>query len=148
MTAYQTILVTSDLSDGSLPALEHAALLGRQFNAEVILLYCAEDTLPPIMLGVSADQRSEILSQHRRTAQERLVEFAGESLQGCQSQVIVVGGGANACIVDYAKARKVDLIIIASQGKGFLGHSAIGSTTHRLLNHAPCPVLVVPSVHR
>lgn len=145
MKAYQTILVTSDLSEGSVPALEHAAQLGRQFDAEVVVLYCAEDVMPPIMPGVSADLRQEILAEHRRTAEERLFKLAAAPLKDCRYRVVVVGGGASACIKDYAGACKADLIVIASQGKGFLGRSAIGSTTHRLLNHAPCPVLVVPS---
>jgi nucleotide-binding universal stress UspA family protein len=55
----------------------------------------------------------------------------------------IVAGHAVPCIVEFIEAEHCDLIVI-----GFMGHSAlynrlIGSTTDRLVELAPCAVLVV-----
>ena len=48
-------------------------------------------------------------------------------------------------IPDEALAREIDagLIVMGMHGHGFLVHALAGSTTERVLHHAPCPVLVV-----
>jgi nucleotide-binding universal stress UspA family protein len=46
-------------------------------------------------------------------------------------------------IADAARTLKVDLIIISTHGHTGLKHALLGSTTERVVRHAPCPVLVV-----
>ena len=46
-------------------------------------------------------------------------------------------------IADAACTLKVDLIIISTKGYTGLKHALLGSTTERVVRHAPCPVLVV-----
>jgi nucleotide-binding universal stress UspA family protein len=43
---------------------------------------------------------------------------------------------------------KVDLIIISTHGRTGLKHALLGSTTERVVRHAPCPVLVVRAQER
>ena len=46
-------------------------------------------------------------------------------------------------IAEAARTLKVDLIIISTHGYTGLKHAFLGSTTERVVRHAPCPVLVV-----
>jgi universal stress protein A len=46
-------------------------------------------------------------------------------------------------IVNAAKETGVDLIVIGSHGYGGLGRLLLGSTAERVIQYAPCPVLVV-----
>ena len=46
-------------------------------------------------------------------------------------------------ITEAARTLKVDLIIISTHGYRGLKHALLGSTTERVVRHAPCPVLVV-----
>ena len=51
-------------------------------------------------------------------------------------------------IADAARTLQVDLIIISTHGYTGLKHALLGSTTERVVRHAPCPVLVVrPRAH-
>ena len=52
-------------------------------------------------------------------------------------------GGAAHVIADIAKEQGADLIVAGTRGLGPV--SGLGSVTHRLVQIAPCPVLVVPS---
>ena len=54
-------------------------------------------------------------------------------------------GVASQEIVRYAAEHAIDLIVVASHGYGPLRQLLLGSTAERVLHHAPCPVLVVPS---
>ena len=42
-----------------------------------------------------------------------------------------------------ARDRGIDLIVMATHGRGFVSHAIMGSTTERVLRRASCPVLVV-----
>lgn len=46
-------------------------------------------------------------------------------------------------ICDYAREHKIELIVISTHGRTGIGHAVIGSTAERVVQHAPCPVLVV-----
>ena len=46
-------------------------------------------------------------------------------------------------IAEAARTLKADLIIISTHGYSGLKHALLGSTTERVVRHAPCPVLVV-----
>lgn len=46
-------------------------------------------------------------------------------------------------LIDLAAAENADLIIVGSRGRGHLASLLLGSTSHRVVNHAPCDVLVV-----
>jgi len=47
-------------------------------------------------------------------------------------------------IIDEARKRKVDMIIMGSHGRTGLKRLMMGSVTSRVIGHAPCKVLVVP----
>lgn len=47
-------------------------------------------------------------------------------------------------IVTYVKSHQIDLIVIASHGKTNWQQLFAGSVTTGVIQHAPCPVLVIP----
>jgi nucleotide-binding universal stress UspA family protein len=47
-------------------------------------------------------------------------------------------------IVDVARELQVSSILIGTRGRGAIRSDLLGSTSHHVLNHAHCPVLVVP----
>ena len=46
-------------------------------------------------------------------------------------------------ICRVAKEGRFDLVVIGSHGSGFFKQVLLGSVSHHVLHHAPCPVLVV-----
>jgi len=46
-------------------------------------------------------------------------------------------------IIEFAKAEKADLIVIASHGYSGIKRFLLGSVAEMILRHAPCPVLVL-----
>lgn len=63
---------------------------------------------------------------------------------GIEAEGYVIRSGAPAgAIVDKAKAWKADIIIMGSRGLSELKGILLGSTSHRVIQFSPCPVLVV-----
>ena len=145
MSDFAKILVTTDFSTQALPGVEQAAALARRLGSELLLLYVVEDHLPPILGTTSLAERNEILERHRQSAGERLAAYAEEHLAGCRASATAVVGVASREIVRYAEEKRIDLIVIASHGYGPVRQLLLGSTAERVLHHASCPVLVVPS---
>jgi glycine betaine transporter len=46
-------------------------------------------------------------------------------------------------IVRYASANAIDLIVMGTHGRGFVGHVVMGSVAEKVVRTAPCPVLTV-----
>jgi nucleotide-binding universal stress UspA family protein len=48
-------------------------------------------------------------------------------------------------VVRAAREEGADYLVIGTEGRGALAQLVLGSTSHELLKHTPCPVLVVPT---
>ncbi len=144
MASFSKVLVTTDLSPTSLPALDVAATLAGCVKAPVTLLFVVEDNLPPILGFTTELDRRKMLEHQGRVAREQLETIALQRFAGCETTVVTRVGVAAEEIKQYAKDHGFDLIVMASHGVGPVRQLLLGSTTERVLHHAPCPLLVVP----
>jgi nucleotide-binding universal stress UspA family protein len=46
-------------------------------------------------------------------------------------------------ILTYAKDHDIDLIVMGTHGRGFVGRVVMGSVAEKVVRYAPCPVLTV-----
>lgn len=63
---------------------------------------------------------------------------------GIRTEIQVVRNDPVRAIVETAEAQKVSAIVIATNGRTGLARMVQGSITQKVLEAAPCPVLVVP----
>jgi nucleotide-binding universal stress UspA family protein len=79
-----------------------------------------------------------------REANEKLSLVTNEILaKGLKAQPLLRVGNPYEEIVSVAKEMRADLIVIGSCDDKGLGHLLVGSTAERVLQYAPCAVLVV-----
>ncbi|HVY71004.1 MAG TPA: universal stress protein [Verrucomicrobiae bacterium] len=139
----KTILVPVDFSAESEKAIAYAVPFARQFGARIVLLHVVEPVAFPdfeaaFPLVMENDKIMAACKRHlERVARDlrippRLVE-----------RVLVRHGRSFNEIADAARTLKVDLIIISTHGRTGFKRALVGSTTERVVRHAPCPVLVV-----
>jgi nucleotide-binding universal stress UspA family protein len=50
-------------------------------------------------------------------------------------------------ILEIAKKREPNLLVVGTSGHGAWQRFFLGSTASHIVQEAPCPVLVVPTVH-
>jgi nucleotide-binding universal stress UspA family protein len=55
----------------------------------------------------------------------------------------ILEGSPAEAIIEVANTSKCDLIVMGSRGLGQLAGLLLGSTSQKVVAHAPCPVLIV-----
>ena len=76
----------------------------------------------------------------------RALQSAAEECRaaGITTTALLVQGATAEAILSEAGKLKADMIIVGSHGHGAMHHLVTGSVSEAVLQHAPCPVLVVP----
>jgi nucleotide-binding universal stress UspA family protein len=83
------------------------------------------------------------LENDRREAGERLASLMRKQPDPfARAEIVVAEGHSAEQLLKLAEARHVDLVVIGSGGKGALFRLFLGSTSDKVLTHAPCSVLV------
>ena len=136
------ILCPLDFSTRSLEALDYAADIARQYDGQIILLHVVEnpwvDLYGPTWQGFFAE-----LEHALEWAKTKLVDAAQTHAADLACETIAKRGNPYEEIIDLAKARQVDVIIMATHGRTGLQRLSLGSVTEKVLRTAPCPVLTV-----
>ncbi len=139
----ESILVPLDFSPPSKKALDYAVTLARQFKAKLTLLHVVEPVATPdFAASFPLAMENDKLMAAAKNELERAVKSA-RIPRGIVEKILVRFGRSFHEIADAARTRKVDLIVISTHGYTGLKHALLGSTTERVVRHAPCPVLVV-----
>jgi nucleotide-binding universal stress UspA family protein len=133
------VLFAVDRSTYCRLAADDVAALASQLAAELILLHVVE---VPVGVDASSFEDRGQGPQLLASMQDRLVG-AGVTTTPVGIRGARVGRVAEE-IVDVAAFYDVQLIVMGSKGESDLRGLLLGSTTHRVLQLSPCPVLVVP----
>jgi nucleotide-binding universal stress UspA family protein len=135
-----SILVPIDFSPASFNALDFALPLAERFDASVHLVHVFDFDYPPSMLAAMPMIIPE--SRLADNAKRRLKDIA-RKLALSPHNLHVVSGRAYRAICELARKIGIELIITAASGQSALEHVLLGSTAERIVQHAPCPTLVV-----
>ena len=137
---FEKILVAVDGSECSeralAKALELAALTGAQVTALAI-----EGPLPAYAATIG--EVEEVQREKDAFFAGLVQRVRGQAAQaGVELDVEVTPGHAAEVISDFAAAGAYDLVVLGRRGH-FLRDHLLGSTADRVVEHAPCPVMIV-----
>lgn len=136
------ILVPTDLSGKSLPALRYAADYAKHFNAQMIVLHvCKGQGAPGLPNFLLPDDPDKML----QSPQEKLDELCRQHISPELDAITLLRTSDTPFleISEVAEEFKADLIVMTSGGSKALSDVFRGSTTERVIHHAKCSVLVV-----
>lgn len=137
---FERILVAVDGSEYGYKAAKVAADLARCMKAELRILVVYD----PIPSYLGEPNLQSVINARLGEAQEMLdkaVETVGDL--PTETRTEIVEGNPAEVIINVAKTRESDLIVMGSRGLGRLAGLVLGSTSQKVVSHAPCPVLIV-----
>ncbi len=143
---FATILVPTDFSPPSEAALAKAVELAKAGGGKILLAHIVDP--PPYLSTMAAEVATvavlEIQERTRNWAQEKLAQVAREKIPaGVAVETILREGVPFHELLELAKQRKPDLIVMATHGHTGIKHFLLGSTAERVVREASCPVLTV-----
>ena len=128
------ILYCTDFSNNSDLARGYAISLAAEYGAELTLLHVSEEKMADL-------SRMEAHLAERTEDLNKLI--ANDERKNLNVKTIVKSGKPYQQIVQHAHEAKITLIIMTARGGDSLDRAVFGSTTYRVIQLGPCPVLAV-----
>ena len=138
---FDNILLAVDGSDHSMRAARYAGDLARALHAQAVRIVVAFDPIPDYLgepnrqqaIDARLDQANAILNKAQAAVGMLPAEIHTELIEGSPAEAII----------SVARTRVSDVIIMGSRGLTNMAELVLGSTSHKVVSLAPCPVLIV-----
>jgi len=141
-TRYERLLLPTDGSSCAETALAQTTRLATAFDATVEVVSVVDvNTVASQSELTNARRVVGELETQSETAVERVADRLREA--GVTAETAVLQGTPATVVADRAETVGADLIAMGTHGRTGLGRFLLGSTTERLIRHAPTPVLSV-----
>ena len=138
---YENILLAVDGSDHSMRAAQHVGDLARALTSKIVRIVVAFDHIPDYLgepnMQQAIDARLKEANAILQKAQAAVGKIPGEI------HTELIEGSPAEAIIDVARTRGSTVIVMGSRGRSSIAELVLGSTSHKVVSHAPCPVLIV-----
>jgi nucleotide-binding universal stress UspA family protein len=151
-TSLRHMVVACDGSVDAMAALEFLGSLPLGPKVSVRLLAVMEPPAVPLggpaLLGMPWPPPVVERASEETERLEGMLSRAGQHLvQAGKVERAVVAGRPAAEVLAAADEPGVDLVVLGARGLGTIGRLVLGSVSERVLQHAPCSVLIVKGKH-
>lgn len=138
------IVVGVDGSPGSKSALRWAMTQAQLTGAKVEAIACWQD---PVMWGYTYGvpavyETGDLAASAEKSLGETVTEAAGQLGQPADVLIHAVEGHPAEVLIRSATG--AGLLVVGSRGHGTFAGIMLGSVSQHCVQHAPCPVVVVP----
>jgi nucleotide-binding universal stress UspA family protein len=139
------LLCPLDFSGGSLNAFAWAKSLAQETGARLTVIAVVDIAYELRDSAMLANVDVEGIARAAETAtRQRLDALVANGARTIDA--VVATGSAPEAILARAAQDSSDLIVIGVHGRGAVDLRLFGSTTHRVIRSAPCPVLIIPTM--
>jgi len=146
---YKNILIATDGSDLATKAVEHGLALAKREDAKVTIVTVTEQWSVLEMAQQAREGRPDPVRQFEAIAAQaatRILDAAAERAKaiGVAADRLHVKDKLPAeGIIDAAKDKGCDLIVMASHGRRGVSRLLLGSQAYEVLTHCTVPALIV-----
>ncbi len=95
---------------------------------------------PEGFIAESPELHARLFDDVKSRLQQR-VTATDRDRYGAKTEIVT--GASAESIVNYARERGMDLIVMGTHGRSGLAHLLIGSVSEKVVRTAPCPVMTV-----
>jgi nucleotide-binding universal stress UspA family protein len=136
------ILVPTDGSDYSVRAAEYGIGIAKMLSAQILVVYVIDDV---VIDQISKTTERDSAERELKEAGQRYVNYVLglAEKEGVKCSSLLTKGRPYEQIVRLAKELNIDLIVMGTYGRRGTERVLIGSVAERVIEYAPCPVLVI-----
>jgi len=135
------ILVAHDGSEQADKALKKAVDIALISKASIVVLSVVPDLC---MMEISDDDCKNMYKIMTDESEKRLAALKADlSKKGVEMETAVQFGNAADVIISTCADKKADLVVVGSHGRHGAKKFLLGSVSSKVVEHAPCDVLVV-----
>jgi nucleotide-binding universal stress UspA family protein len=136
------ILIPTDGSDYSMRAAEYGISIAKMLGAQVMVVYVI-DTVALDQIAKTAE-REGTENELKQDGQRYINYILGlAQKEGVKAASLLAKGRPVEQIVNLAKGLGMNLIVMGTYGRRGAERILIGNVAERVIEYAPCPVLVV-----
>ena len=146
MSRIRRILLATDFSPASMPALAAAFDLAKALKAELLFAHALTPIVAVAGVYPPYVDLARIETAGRAAARSQLERLeAAARKRGLRATTVLTKGAAADQIVRLARTRKADLVVMGTHGLTGLSRLVMGSVAMRVVSGAACPVMTVRS---
>ena len=140
---FHHILVPTDGSQPSNDAGEVAMQLAQIHHARLTFIYVVDDSVVEKLSVSMRKNRETVIRELRHSGQQYLDHLVRMTRNtDLKTNTVICQGNPWNEIDQLARKEGVDLIVIGQVGRSLARHTVIGPVAERVIQIAPCPVLV------
>ena len=144
----KNVLIATDFSHHSDTALHYGLEFAHLYGAQAEIAYVVP-TEEFVLAG------PEALHAAREAARRDLLEFkarlrrAGSLVEDVDYHLTMMEGSVADCLLQCAREKKIDLLVVGTHGRRGLGKFILGSVAEKVFRHSSVPVLTIgPNIHQ
>lgn len=140
---FQKILVATDFSIASAPAIAQAMAIARSSNAHLWIAHAIDSagSLDRLLSEDDFEQGERSLLADVENKLRPLVDVACRD--GIEAEALVLRGDPTEAIVSAARSQGADLVVMGTHGRRGMARLLLGSVASKVIAIAPCAVLTV-----
>ncbi len=138
---FKNILLGVDGSEHALRAAETAGQLARAVQAETLRIVIAYEAIPSYLGEPNIQAAISARLKEAETVLQAALSKVGEVPAEVHTEILE--GSPAEAIIEVARTRKSDVIVMGARGLGRIAAAVLGSNSQKVVSHAPCPVLIV-----
>jgi nucleotide-binding universal stress UspA family protein len=139
----RTVLIGADMSAHAPTVIHEGLRIATLENARAIVLHVVDDRFPYPDLFAVNNPDVDYFQTLRVSALAKLKEWAG-STAAPPTELIVARGKPSSVILDVARERRPDLLVIGAHGLSGARHPhSLGATAERVARSSPVSILIV-----
>lgn len=143
------IVVPTDFSAASNEALERAKVLAQRLGEGIALVHVIDEGFYYVSpVGVPPVPATYLSELEQRLLDHLAGVAASVREAGVPCESVIRRGQAAPQVLAYLDEVKPSMVVMGTHGRTGWKHALLGSVAERVVQRAPCPVLVVPSPGR
>jgi len=136
---FSNILIAVDGSESASKAFHRSVYLAEKCNSKLDLVHVVQ-----CEVGGDSANTFDMIEELKDKAMKMLEEYRAEAAKNnVPIQIVIMQGDPAKVIIELAKAKSYDLIIMGTRGRLSFKELLIGSVSQKVMHHASCPVMVV-----